>query len=145
MSVEDLLNHIRKEASYDNDDDGKPGRATGQQLHKDEVHVLGVEEWPGGKETMVTRCSRREKVKCFIPMSGGKLLHDWFPPPQSYILVRSIWIQHFRSADVLLLRVILLLPESTEFNNLSRCQTTNFNYRSLLSNWLLQVCKSPSR
>lgn len=66
MSVEDLLHHIRKEASYDNDDNGKPGRTTRQQLHKDKVHVLGVEEWPGGKETMVTHCSKRVKVKCSI-------------------------------------------------------------------------------
>lgn len=46
MSVKDLLHHIRKEASYDDDDNGKPCRTAGQQLHKDEVHVLGVQEWP---------------------------------------------------------------------------------------------------
>lgn len=48
MSVEDLLHHIRKQAGDDNDDDGKPGRAAGQQLHEDKVHVLCVEEGPGG-------------------------------------------------------------------------------------------------
>lgn len=46
MSVEDLLHHIRKEASYDDDDDGKPGWTAGQQLHEYKVHVLGMEEWP---------------------------------------------------------------------------------------------------
>lgn len=56
MSVEDLLHHIRKEASYDDDDDGEPCRTTGQQLHEYKVHVLGVEERPGGsgRDTMVT-------------------------------------------------------------------------------------------
>lgn len=78
MSVEDLLHHIRKEASYDNDDNGKPSRTAGQQLHKDKVHVLGVEEWPEGKETIVTRCSRRVKIKCFIRVSGWKLLPSLF-------------------------------------------------------------------
>lgn len=61
MSVEDLLHHIRKEASYDDDDDGEPRRTTGQQLHKYKVHVLGVEERPGGsgRDTMVT-CYKRQ-------------------------------------------------------------------------------------
>lgn len=55
MSIEDLLHHIRKEASYDDNDDGKPGRSAGQQLHEYKVHILGVEEWPGGNgmDTMV--------------------------------------------------------------------------------------------
>lgn len=48
MSVEDLLHHIRKEAGDDDDYDGEPGRTAGQQLDKDEVHVLGVQEWPAG-------------------------------------------------------------------------------------------------
>lgn len=47
MSVEDLLHHIRKQASDDNDDDGKPRWTAGQQLHEDEIHVLCVEEGPG--------------------------------------------------------------------------------------------------
>lgn len=56
MSVEDLLHHIRKEAGYDDDDDGEPRRTAGQKLHEYKVHVLGVEEWPGGggRDTVVT-------------------------------------------------------------------------------------------
>lgn len=56
MSVEHLLHHIREEASYDDDDDGEPGRAAGQKLHEYKVHVLRVEEGPGGRggDTMVT-------------------------------------------------------------------------------------------
>lgn len=50
MSVEDLLHHIRNQASDDNDDDGKPRRTAGQQLHEDEIHVLRVEERPGGNK-----------------------------------------------------------------------------------------------
>lgn len=50
MSVEDLLHHIGEEAGDDNDDDGKPGRAARQQLDEDKVHVLGVEEGPGGQK-----------------------------------------------------------------------------------------------
>lgn len=48
MSVEDLLHHFRKQAGEDDDDDGKPGRAAGQQLDEDKVHVLGVQERPAG-------------------------------------------------------------------------------------------------
>lgn len=50
MSVEDLLQHIRKQASDDDEDDGKPRWTAGQQLHEDEIHVLCVEEGPGGKK-----------------------------------------------------------------------------------------------
>lgn len=46
MSVEDLLDHIGEEAGYDDENDGEPGRAAGQQLHEDEIHVLCVEERP---------------------------------------------------------------------------------------------------
>lgn len=49
MSVEDLLDHIRKQTRYHDDDDGEPGRAAGQQLHEHKVHVLGVEEGPVGR------------------------------------------------------------------------------------------------
>lgn len=55
MSVKDLLHHIRKEASYDDDDDGEPGRTAGQQLHKDEVHVLRVQERPEGRRVETGR------------------------------------------------------------------------------------------
>lgn len=47
MSVEDLLHHVREQASDDDDDDGEPRRTAGQQLHEDKVHVLCVEEGPG--------------------------------------------------------------------------------------------------
>lgn len=50
MSVEDLLDHIGEEAGYDDENDGEPGRAAGQQLHEDEIHVLCVEERPEGKK-----------------------------------------------------------------------------------------------
>lgn len=46
MPVEDLLQHIRKEASYNDNDDGEPRRTAGQQLYEYKVHVLGVEERP---------------------------------------------------------------------------------------------------
>lgn len=49
VSVEDLLDHVRKQAHYYNDDDGEPGRAAGQQLHEHKVHVLGVKEGPAGR------------------------------------------------------------------------------------------------
>lgn len=51
VPVEDLLHHVGEEAGDHDDDDGEPGRAAGQQLHEHEVHVLGVEEGPGGRET----------------------------------------------------------------------------------------------
>lgn len=50
VSVENLLHHIRKEAGDDDDDDGEPGRTAGQQLDEHKVHVLGVEEGPGGRQ-----------------------------------------------------------------------------------------------
>lgn len=63
MSVQDLLHHVRKQAGDDNDDDGKPRRTAGQQLHKDEIHVLGVEEGPGGiKEKMLTDYRTKKNV-----------------------------------------------------------------------------------
>lgn len=55
MSVEDFLHHIRKQASDDDDDDGKPGRTAGQQLHEHKIHVLRMEEWPGGNKR---KCSK---------------------------------------------------------------------------------------
>lgn len=48
MPVKDFLDDIREQAGDDDDEDGKPGRATGQQLNKDEVHVLRVKKWPNG-------------------------------------------------------------------------------------------------
>lgn len=51
MPVKDFLDDIRKQAGDDDDDDGEPGRAAGQQLNKDEVHVLCVKEWPSGGGT----------------------------------------------------------------------------------------------
>lgn len=50
MSVKDLLDHIGKQAGDDDDDDGEPGRAAGQQLNEHKVHVLGVKEGPAGGE-----------------------------------------------------------------------------------------------
>lgn len=63
MSVEDLLYHVRKEAGYDDDNDGEPRRAAGQQLHEHKVHVLGVEERPGGRgrDTAVTVLQEKGK------------------------------------------------------------------------------------
>lgn len=46
MSVENFFHDIRKEAGNDNNNDGEPGGTTGQELDKDKVHVLGVEEGP---------------------------------------------------------------------------------------------------
>lgn len=68
MSVEDLLHHIGKQAGDDDDDDGEPGRAAGQQLHEDEVHVLCVEEGPGGgqkkhRARRLTTCTADAKLK----------------------------------------------------------------------------------
>lgn len=50
MPVKDFLDDIREQAGDDDDEDGKPGRATGQQLNKDEVHVLRVKKWPNREE-----------------------------------------------------------------------------------------------
>lgn len=76
MSVEDLLHHIRKEACYDDDDDGEPGRTAGQQLHEYKVHVLGVEEWPGGsgRDTMIKMVQKggeRWLLLCFLSVVNG--------------------------------------------------------------------------
>lgn len=49
VSVEHFLDDIGEQAGDDDDDDGEPGRATGQQLDKHKIHVLRVEEWPVGK------------------------------------------------------------------------------------------------
>lgn len=61
MSVEDLLHHIREQASDDDDDDGKPRWTAGQQLHEDKVHVLCVEEGPGEKRRHNTLTDDRTK------------------------------------------------------------------------------------
>ncbi len=50
VPVEDFLDDIWKQAGDDDDEDGKPGRAAGQQLNKDEVHVLRVKKRPNGGE-----------------------------------------------------------------------------------------------
>lgn len=50
MPVQHFLDDIRKQAGDDDDEDGEPGRATGQQLNKDKIHVLRVEKWPIKKE-----------------------------------------------------------------------------------------------
>lgn len=49
VAEQDLLQHVGDQAAHDDDDDGEPGRAAGQQLHKDEVHVLRVQEGPVGE------------------------------------------------------------------------------------------------
>lgn len=46
VPVEHLLDDVREKAGDDDDDDCEPGRAAGQQLDEDKVHVLGVEERP---------------------------------------------------------------------------------------------------
>ena len=48
VAVEHLLDDVGEQAGDDDDDDGEPGRAAGEQLDEDKVHVLGVEEGPGG-------------------------------------------------------------------------------------------------
>ena len=48
VPVAHLLDDVREKSGHDDDDDGEPGRAAGQQLDEDKVHVLGVEERPGG-------------------------------------------------------------------------------------------------
>lgn len=47
LLAQDLLEHIRKETDSDEQDDGQPGRATGQHLYEHIVHPLITEEWPG--------------------------------------------------------------------------------------------------
>lgn len=49
MPIENLLEDIGEQAARHDDDDGEPGRATRQQLDKNEVHVLRVEERPMGR------------------------------------------------------------------------------------------------
>lgn len=46
VPVKHFLDDVGEQAGDDDDDDGEPGRATGQQLDKDKIHVLRVEEWP---------------------------------------------------------------------------------------------------
>lgn len=46
VPVKHFLDDVGEQAGGDDDDDGEPGRATGQQLDKDKIHVLRVEEWP---------------------------------------------------------------------------------------------------
>lgn len=48
MPIDHLLDDVGEKAGDEDDDDGEPGRAAGEQLDKDKVHVLGVEERPGG-------------------------------------------------------------------------------------------------
>lgn len=47
VSVQYFFHNIEKQTSDNYDDYGKPSRATGEQLDKYEVHVLGVQKWPG--------------------------------------------------------------------------------------------------
>lgn len=65
VPVEDLLQHVGGEARDDDDDDGEPGRAAGQQLHEDEVHVLGVEEGPGGTRCLQGNVGLLQSRACF--------------------------------------------------------------------------------
>lgn len=46
LLAQDLLEDIRKETDSDEQDDGQPGRATGQHLYEHIVHPLITEEWP---------------------------------------------------------------------------------------------------
>lgn len=80
MSVEDLLHHIRKQAGDDNDDDGKPGRTAGQQLHEDKIHVLCVEERPGGCERNRAQRSQSQRERRSIDCTRNIILE--FESPQ---------------------------------------------------------------
>lgn len=57
LLAQDLLENIRKETDSDEQDDGQPGRATGQHLYEHIVHPLITEEWPGAlrEEKKTTR------------------------------------------------------------------------------------------
>lgn len=46
MSVEYFFHNIKEQTSDNYDNYGEPSRATGQQLNKHKVHVLGMQKWP---------------------------------------------------------------------------------------------------
>lgn len=68
MSVEDLFKHVRREASDDDDDDGKPGRTAGQKLHKNKVHILGVQERPAKRKKKQHGCYTIHNRKITVSM-----------------------------------------------------------------------------